>query len=69
MVIKPRVRGFICVTTHPTGCDAAVKQQIDYIQARPKIANGPKRVPSATASRSASATWSTPSSLDAQRRP
>jgi len=44
MVIKPRVRGFICVTTHPTGCDAAVKQQIDYIQARPKIANGPKRV-------------------------
>lgn len=44
MVIKPRVRGFICVTTHPTGCDAAVKQQIDYISARPKIVNGPKRV-------------------------
>lgn len=44
MVIKPRVRGFICVTTHPVGCDAAVKQQIDYIQAQPKVANGPKRV-------------------------
>lgn len=44
MVIKPRVRGFICVTTHPTGCDAAVKQQIDYIKAAPRIANGPKRV-------------------------
>ncbi|MFI8717666.1 enoyl-ACP reductase FabV [Stenotrophomonas sp. NPDC077464] len=44
MVIKPRVRGFICVTTHPVGCDAAVKQQIDYIQAQPKIQNGPKRV-------------------------
>jgi len=44
MVIKPRVRGFICVTTHPVGCDAAVKQQIDYIQAQPKIPNGPKRV-------------------------
>ncbi|MDY0953221.1 enoyl-ACP reductase FabV [Stenotrophomonas rhizophila] len=44
MVIKPRVRGFICVTTHPVGCDAAVKQQIDYIQAKPKIANGPKKV-------------------------
>ncbi|NIJ69764.1 enoyl-ACP reductase FabV [Xanthomonas sp. 60] len=44
MVIKPRVRGFICVTTHPTGCDAAVKQQIDYIKARPPIQNGPKRV-------------------------
>ncbi|MFL9582199.1 enoyl-ACP reductase FabV [Stenotrophomonas sp. AB1(2024)] len=44
MVIKPRVRGFICVTTHPVGCDAAVKQQIDYIQAQPKVPNGPKRV-------------------------
>ncbi|GAB3045872.1 enoyl-ACP reductase FabV [Stenotrophomonas tumulicola] len=44
MVIKPRVRGFICVTTHPTGCDAAVKQQIDFIKGKPKIANGPKKV-------------------------
>ncbi|MCW4454011.1 trans-2-enoyl-CoA reductase family protein [Flavobacterium sp. MXW15] len=44
MVIKPRVRGFICVTTHPVGCEAAVKEQIDYIKARPKIANGPKKV-------------------------
>ncbi|RRU11109.1 enoyl-ACP reductase FabV [Stenotrophomonas sp. 278] len=44
MVIKPRVRGFICVTTHPAGCDAAVKQQIDYIKAQPKLPNGPKRV-------------------------
>ena len=22
MIIKPRVRGFMCITTHPTGCDA-----------------------------------------------
>lgn len=44
MLIKPRVRGFICVTTHPVGCDAAVKQQIDYIQAQPRRANGPKKV-------------------------
>ncbi|MGV8960358.1 MAG: enoyl-ACP reductase FabV [Stenotrophomonas sp.] len=44
MVIKPRVRGFICVTTHPVGCEAAVKEQIDYIKAKPKIANGPKKV-------------------------
>lgn len=44
MVIKPRIRGFICVTTHPTGCDAAVKQQIDYITRKPKVVNGPKRV-------------------------
>ncbi|MCO2396799.1 hypothetical protein FA352_27010, partial [Pseudomonas aeruginosa] len=25
MIIKPRVRGFICVTTHPAGCEANVK--------------------------------------------
>ncbi|KAB0779477.1 hypothetical protein IGA63_29825, partial [Pseudomonas aeruginosa] len=24
MIIKPRVRGFICVTTHPAGCEANV---------------------------------------------
>ncbi len=44
MIIKPRVRGFMCITTHPTGCDANVKRQIDYVKARGEIANGPKRV-------------------------
>ncbi len=43
MVIKPRVRGFICVTAHPTGCEANVKQQIDYVKAQGPF-NGPKRV-------------------------
>jgi enoyl-[acyl-carrier protein] reductase/trans-2-enoyl-CoA reductase (NAD+) len=44
MIIKPRVRGFICVTTHPTGCEANVNQQIDYVKAQPPIAGGPKKV-------------------------
>ncbi len=44
MIIKPRVRGFMCVTTHPVGCEANVKQQIDYVKRRGPIANGPKRV-------------------------
>jgi enoyl-[acyl-carrier protein] reductase / trans-2-enoyl-CoA reductase (NAD+) len=44
MIIKPRVRGFLCITTHPTGCDANVKRQIDYVKGRGKIENGPKRV-------------------------
>ena len=44
MIIKPRVRGFICVSTHPTGCEANVKEQIEYVQARGPIANGPKKV-------------------------
>ncbi|MDP9894191.1 enoyl-[acyl-carrier protein] reductase/trans-2-enoyl-CoA reductase (NAD+) [Variovorax boronicumulans] len=44
MIIKPRVRGFICVTTHPTGCEANVRQQIDYVLAQGRIAGGPKKV-------------------------
>jgi enoyl-[acyl-carrier protein] reductase/trans-2-enoyl-CoA reductase (NAD+) len=44
MIIKPRVRGFLCTTTHPTGCDANVKRQIDYVRGRGLIADGPKRV-------------------------
>ena len=44
MIIKPRVRGFICVTTHPVGCEANVRQQIDFVKAQGTIANGPKKV-------------------------
>ncbi|CAH2774226.1 MAG: Enoyl-[acyl-carrier-protein] reductase [NADH] (EC, FabV =_ refractory to triclosan [uncultured Paraburkholderia sp.] len=44
MIIKPRGRGFICVSTHPTGCEANVKEQIDYVKAQGPIANGPKKV-------------------------
>ena len=44
MIIKPRVRGFLCVTTHPVGCDANVKHQIDYVKANGPIDDGPKKV-------------------------
>lgn len=44
MIIKPRVRGFLCVTTHPVGCEANVKEQIDYVVKQGPIANGPKKV-------------------------
>lgn len=44
MIIKPRVRGFMCVTTHPKGCEANVSQQIDYVKAQGPISDGPKRV-------------------------
>ncbi|MEH6590793.1 MAG: enoyl-ACP reductase FabV [Halioglobus sp.] len=44
MIIKPRVRGFLCITTHPTGCEANVKKQIDYVKSQGEIADGPKRV-------------------------
>ena len=44
MIIKPRVRGFMCITTHPVGCDANVKRQIEYVKSSGNIANGPKKV-------------------------
>jgi enoyl-[acyl-carrier protein] reductase/trans-2-enoyl-CoA reductase (NAD+) len=33
MIIKPKIRGFICTTSHPSGCAANVQQQIDYVKA------------------------------------
>jgi enoyl-[acyl-carrier protein] reductase/trans-2-enoyl-CoA reductase (NAD+) len=44
MVIKPKVRGFVCVTSHPAGCAAHVEEQINYVKAKGPIENGPKKV-------------------------
>ncbi len=44
MIIKPKIRGFICTTTHPLGCEANVLEQINTTTAKGKIANGPKKV-------------------------
>ncbi|WP_064602873.1 enoyl-ACP reductase FabV [Photobacterium sp. J15] len=44
MIIKPKIRGFICTTTHPVGCEENVKEQIAYTKAQGPIANAPKRV-------------------------
>ncbi len=44
MIIKPRVRGFLCTTTHPVGCDVNVRRQIDYVKANGPIENGPRNV-------------------------
>ncbi|MFY0676955.1 MAG: trans-2-enoyl-CoA reductase family protein [Neptuniibacter sp.] len=44
MIIKPKIRGFICTTTHPTGCAANVREQIAYTQEQGSIKDGPKRV-------------------------
>ncbi|MEL7045634.1 MAG: bifunctional NADH-specific enoyl-ACP reductase/trans-2-enoyl-CoA reductase, partial [Pseudomonadota bacterium] len=48
MVIKPRVRGFLCTTTHPVGCAENVNRQITYVRSQAErngaIADGPKRV-------------------------
>lgn len=44
MIIKPRIRGFICTTTHPVGCEHNVKEQIALTKSQGQIANAPKRV-------------------------
>ncbi|RTZ01816.1 trans-2-enoyl-CoA reductase family protein [Flavobacterium sp. RSP49] len=43
MIIEPRMRGFICTTSHPKGCEQNVKNQIEYIQSKGAI-NGAKNV-------------------------
>ena len=44
MIIKPKVRGFICITSHPEGCAAHVQEQIDYVKSQGPIQDGPKKV-------------------------
>ncbi|MFK7911716.1 MAG: enoyl-ACP reductase FabV [Akkermansiaceae bacterium] len=44
MIVQPKIRGFICITSHPDGCAAHVQEQIDYVKSQPKIENGPKNV-------------------------
>ncbi|PTX98979.1 enoyl-ACP reductase FabV [Opitutus sp. ER46] len=44
MIIKPKVRGFVCVTAHPEGCAAHIQEWIDYVKAQAPISQGPKKV-------------------------
>lgn len=44
MIIQPKIRGFICTTTHPTGCELNVKAQIELTKQKGLIQNGPKKV-------------------------
>ena len=43
MIIEPRMRGFICLTAHPKGCEQNVKNQIEFVKSKGNI-DGPKRV-------------------------
>jgi len=44
MIIQPRIRGFVCVTAHPEGCAANVREQIATVRSGGRIENGPKNV-------------------------
>lgn len=44
MIIKPKVRGFVCVTAHPEGCAAHVQEWIDHVKAKGPVKGGPRKV-------------------------
>lgn len=44
MVIHPKVRGFICTTTHPLGCEKNVLEQIEATRKLGVRNDGPKKV-------------------------
>lgn len=43
MKIQPKIRGFICTTAHPAGCEQVVLNQIQYEKSKQRF-NGPKNV-------------------------
>jgi enoyl-[acyl-carrier protein] reductase/trans-2-enoyl-CoA reductase (NAD+) len=43
MIIEPRMRGFICLTAHPDGCEQNIKNQIEYVKSKGAI-DGAKKV-------------------------
>ena len=43
MIIEPRMRGFICLTSHPKGAEQNVKNQIEYVKSKGRI-EGAKKV-------------------------
>jgi len=43
MIVKPRIRGFVCITAHPKGCEAKVRKEIEVAKAARKE-GGPKKV-------------------------
>lgn len=43
MIIEPKVKGFICTTAHPLGCEESVRRQITYCREKGMV-EGPKKV-------------------------
>ena len=43
MIVKPRIRGFVCITAHPKGCAAKVHEEIKVARSDKKT-DGPKKV-------------------------
>ena len=44
MIIKPKIRGFICTNAHPVGCAENVHRQVEFVRQQGPVADGPKNV-------------------------
>ena len=44
MIIKPKIRGFICTNAHPVGCAENVHRQVEFVKQQGSVAGGPKNV-------------------------
>ncbi len=42
MIVVPKVKGFLCVSAHPEGCAANVREQIAYVKSKGAIKHGCK---------------------------
>ncbi len=44
MQIERRIRGAVCLTVHPHGCEELVQEHIRFVLSRPRMARGPRKV-------------------------
>ena len=44
MIVEPKVKGFLCITAHPEGCAANVREQIEYVKSKGAIKDSCKSV-------------------------
>ncbi|WP_117233983.1 enoyl-ACP reductase FabV [Vibrio maerlii] len=44
MIIEPVIKGVVARSAHPYGCQAAIEEQIRYVETQTAIVDGPKRV-------------------------
>ncbi len=43
MHIERRIRGAVCLSVHPHGCEEYVQEQIGYVTAQPRMTRGPRK--------------------------
>ena len=44
MIIQPRIKGFLCITSHPAGCARDVQNQIEHVKSVSGRGDGPMKV-------------------------